>query len=68
MWTIGVDGSLLREEITGNFIARDPDMVMASEVDLVNGTVLLSPVGELDPVELFGNFCDRSDDGETWLY
>ena len=36
-----------------NTVLRSPYMVMASEVDLVNGSILFSPVGKLDPGQLF---------------
>jgi len=44
-----------------NTISRYPYMVMASEVDLVDGSVLVSPVRKLDPVQFFRYFRHAAD-------
>jgi hypothetical protein len=54
MWSIRVDCSLFREKIFCDLVARDPHMIAASKVDLIDGTILLAPVGELDPRERLG--------------
>lgn len=46
-----------------NSVSRYPYMVLAGEVHLVDWPILLSPVGELDPAQLFGYFRHTTDNG-----
>jgi hypothetical protein len=38
-------------------------MVMASKVDLVDGSILLSPIGKFDPAQLFRYLGYTTDNG-----
>jgi hypothetical protein len=63
-WDVGpirVYGTLLGQEIPCNVVLGNPDVVMSSQVDLVDGSIFLGPFSELDPVELFWYFMDRTD-------
>lgn len=52
-WTVGIDGASLRKEVVGDLVARDPNVVLASEVDLVDGSMFVGPFCELHPAALF---------------
>lgn len=48
--TIGIDATLLAQEIMGHLLTHDPDMLLAEYRRLVNWTVLVTPSLELDPI------------------
>lgn len=50
--TLGVVGSALAEDFLGNTVSRNPDMVMAGKVDLIDRTILLAPFVELEETVL----------------
>ncbi len=63
---VRVEGSALREQIARDGVARDPDVRVAGEVDLVDGAVLRAPGGELEPAEPGGDVGDGAEDGPAW--
>jgi hypothetical protein len=65
--SIRVDGTLLCEEITGDLVRRDPNVIATSQIDLVDGTILLAPVCKLDEAILLWYVGDRSDDGIAYI-
>jgi hypothetical protein len=44
MWSVGIDSSLFREKVFCDLVARDPDMIGAGKVDLIDGSIFLAPV------------------------
>ena len=56
VWSVRVYGAFLRQEIFGDLVRRDPNVVGTSQVHLVYRTILLAPVGKLDKTILLRNF------------
>lgn len=50
----------------GNAISRYPDVVGASEVALIDGSIFLPPVCELDPTQVFRHLRDTANDGPPY--
>lgn len=64
-WTFRIVGGTLAEKVLGNTISRDPNMVLASEVGLVDGTILLSPLVEFEKTILVWHVWYAANDREA---
>lgn len=64
-WTFRIVSGTLAEKILGNTISRDPDMVLPSEVRLVDGTILLPPFVELEKTVFVWHVWYAADDWEA---
>ena len=64
-WKFGVVGCTLAKEFLGNTISRDPNVVLTSEIGLVDGTILLSPFVELEKTVLIWHVWYTADNWEA---
>lgn len=62
MRSIRVYSGLLGQEVPGYFVRGDPNVVVPGQVDLVDGTIFFTPIGEFDEAVLLGDFRNRADD------
>lgn len=46
---VGVDGTSPRQQVLGDLLVGDPDVVLPAEVALIDGAVLNSPSVEIHP-------------------
>ena len=64
-WALRVVGCTLAEQFLSNTISCDPDMVLACEIGLIDGTELLSPLMEFEKTVLVWHVWHTAEYGIT---